>query len=59
MAKYDKNALTPRYQRLATAYIKQLINDPDTCEVFREQLIKRLQLNKGTTDRSRRKHGIK
>jgi len=43
MAKYNKNALTPYHQRLANAYIKQLINDPDTCEVLRKKLKKQLK----------------
>jgi hypothetical protein len=43
MAKYNKNALTPHHQRIANAYIKQLINDPDTCEVLRKKLKKQLK----------------
>lgn len=43
MAKYNKNALTPHHQRIANAYIKQLINDPNTCEVLRKKLKKLLK----------------
>jgi len=43
MAKYNKNALTPYHQRLANAYIRQLIKDPNTCEVLRKKLRKQLK----------------
>jgi len=43
MAKYNKNALTPYHQRLANAYIRQLIEDPNTCEVLRKKLRKQLK----------------
>ena len=43
MAKYNKNALTPFHQKVAISYIKQLINDPDTCEVLRKKLKKQLK----------------
>ena len=43
MAKYNKNALTPFHQKAAISYIKQLINDPDTCEVLRKKLKKQLK----------------
>lgn len=43
MAKYDKNALTLFHQKVAISYIKQLIKDPDTCEVLRKKLKKQLK----------------
>lgn len=49
MAKYDKNALTPYHQRLANAYIRQLIRDPNTCEILRKKLKKLLKRNTGCT----------
>jgi len=36
--KYNKNELTPFHQRIARAYIKELIADPNTCEILRKQL---------------------
>lgn len=43
MAKYDKNALTLFHQKVAIDYIKQLIKDPDTCEILRKKLKKQLK----------------
>ena len=43
MAKYNKNALTPHHQRIANAYIKQLINDPNTCDILRKKLLRQLK----------------
>ena len=43
MAKYNKNSLTPFHQKVAISYIKQLINDPDTCEILRKKLKKQLK----------------
>jgi len=48
MAKYNKNALTPFHQSIAKAYIKQLINDPNTCDILRKKLKKQLKKKKGT-----------
>jgi hypothetical protein len=36
--KYNKNELTPFHQRIAQAYIKDLIADPNTCDILRKKL---------------------
>ena len=36
--KYNKNELTPFHQRIAQAYIKELIADPNTCDILRKKL---------------------
>ena len=43
MAKYNKSALTPFHQKVAISYIKQLIDDPSTCEILRKKLKKQLK----------------
>ncbi len=36
--KYNKNELTPCHQRIAQVYIKDLIADPNTCDILRKKL---------------------
>jgi hypothetical protein len=36
--KYNKNELTPFHQRIAKAYTKELIADPNTCDILRKKL---------------------
>jgi hypothetical protein len=41
--KYNKNELTPFHQRIARAYIKDLIADPNTCNILRKKLKARVK----------------